>query len=80
MARGGHASEWMGTPEVARALGLATRTVYRLIDTGALPGYRFGRVIRCRTADVAAYVDAHRIRPGDLRHLHGGDGDPEDGT
>jgi excisionase family DNA binding protein len=71
-------SEWMGTPEVARTLGLANRTVYRLIDSGALAGYRFGRVIRCRRADVVAYVEAHRIRPGDLRHLYGEDPDGEE--
>ena len=43
-------------------LGITLRTLYRLIDTGELPAYKLGRVIRLRTADLEAYRRSH---PGD---------------
>ncbi len=60
---------WLSTREAAGFLGLNLRTVYRLIDDGALPAYRLGRVIRLRRADVEAYLDSARIEPGSLVHL-----------
>src|SRR4051794_5874704 len=43
--------EWMGAPRAAKRLGLRLTTLYRIIDAGGLPAYKFGRVIRLRTAD-----------------------------
>ena len=50
--------QWMTTAEAAAMLGVTIRTLYRLIDEGALPAYQLGRVIRLRTAEVEAYRDA----------------------
>lgn len=61
---------WMSTGEAADALGLRTRTLYRLIDEGQLPAYRFGRVIRLRRNEVEAFIDRCRITPGSLDHLY----------
>lgn len=61
---------WMGTPAVAEYLGVNQRTVYRLIDEGELPAYRFGRVIRLRERDVAQFVERSRITPGSLANLY----------
>jgi excisionase family DNA binding protein len=61
---------WMSTPAVAEFLGVNTRTVYRLIDEGDLPAYKFGRVIRLQEADVLAFVEKSRIAPGSLEHLY----------
>jgi excisionase family DNA binding protein len=61
---------WMGTPAVAEYLGVNPRTVYRLIDEGELPAYKFGRVIRLRERDVADFVARSRIAPGALEHLY----------
>jgi excisionase family DNA binding protein len=61
---------WMSTGEAADALGLRTRTLYRLIDEGQLPAYRFGRVIRLRRHEVEAFIDRCRIAPGSLDHLY----------
>ena len=47
--------EWRKPLDVARELGVPTREVYRLIDEGVLPAYRFGRTIRLLAADVEAY-------------------------
>lgn len=63
-------TEWMGCPEAARQVGVTTRTLYRIIDQGELPAYRIGRVIRLRRLDVATWLEAQRLSPGDLRHLH----------
>lgn len=64
MGEGG--PEWMSTGDAARYLGLTVRTVYRFIDDGQLPAYRFGRVIRLKPSDVEAFIEACRIQPGTL--------------
>lgn len=61
---------WLSTGEAARRLGIATRTLYRIIDEGQLAAYRFGRVIRLQAADVDRYIEACRIPPGTLEHLY----------
>lgn len=61
---------WLGTKEAARRLGITPRTLYRFIDSGELPGYRFGRVIRIKAVDVDAFIEASRIEPGTLEHLY----------
>ena len=61
--------EWLNTNETARRLGITPRTLYRFIDDGGLTAYRFGRVIRLKDADVAAFEEACRIQPGSLSHL-----------
>ncbi len=62
--------EWLSTKEAAGRLGLTTRTVYRLIDDGQIPAYKFGRVIRLQADEVDAFINAARIQPGDLEHLY----------
>ncbi|MCU0310263.1 MAG: helix-turn-helix domain-containing protein [Acidimicrobiales bacterium] len=61
---------WMSSGEAADYLGITTRTLYKFIDDGSLPGYRFGRVIRLKAAEVEAFVESRRIEPGTLEHLH----------
>ncbi len=65
-----HPVVWMSTGEAADVLGLRTRTLYRLIDEGQLPAYRFGRVIRLKRHEVEAFVESCRITPGSLEHLY----------
>lgn len=60
----------MSSGEAADTLGLRTRTLYRLIDEGQLPAYRFGRVIRLKRHEVDAFVERCRITPGSLEHLY----------
>ena len=62
--------EWLSTKEAASRLGLTTRTVYRLIDDGQIPAYKFGRVIRLQARDVDNFINGARIQPGDLEHLY----------
>lgn len=66
---------WLSTQDAARRLGVTPRTLYRFIDLGDLPAYRLGRVIRLKSADVDAFIEASRIQPGSLEHLY-----PETGS
>ena len=61
---------WLSTAAAARHLGITPRTLYRFIDEGQLPAYRFGRVIRLKQAEVVAFVESCRIEPGTLEHLY----------
>jgi excisionase family DNA binding protein len=62
--------QWLSTQESARRLGITPRTLYRFIDQGDLPAYRFGRVIRLKANEVDAFIEAARIEPGTLEHLY----------
>jgi excisionase family DNA binding protein len=62
--------EWLSTQEAARRLGITPRTLYRFIDHGELPAYRFGRVIRLQATQVDAFIENSRIKPGELEHLY----------
>ena len=41
---------------VANELSVSTKTVRRLIERGALPCCRVGRLVRIRSADLAQFV------------------------
>jgi excisionase family DNA binding protein len=61
---------WLSTAEAASRLGITPRTLYRFIDEGQLPAYRFGRVIRLKANEVDQFIEACRIEPGTLEHLY----------
>ena len=63
-------TDWLSTQEAARRLGITPRTLYRFIDHGELPAYRFGRVIRLRGHEVEEFIKKSRIQPGELEHLY----------
>ncbi len=69
---------WLSTREAAGQLGITTRTLYRLIDSGQLPAYKFGRVIRLKESEVETFVEAARIVPGELEHLYADSGNADD--
>ncbi len=58
--------QWLNTVETARRLGITPRTLYRFIDDGKIPAYRFGRVIRLKESEVAEFIEDSRIEPGTL--------------
>ena len=47
--------DWLSTRKAAEALGITSRQLYKLIDSGVIPAYRFGRVIRLRARDIRRY-------------------------
>jgi excisionase family DNA binding protein len=61
---------WLSTAETAKRLGVTPRTLYRFIDEGQLPAYRFGRVIRLKAHEVDDFIESCRIEPGTLEHLY----------
>jgi excisionase family DNA binding protein len=61
---------WLGTKDAASELGITARTLYRLIDEGAVPAYKLGRVLRLKRVDIDAYLERCRVQPGDLHHLY----------
>lgn len=61
---------WLSTAQAARRLGVTSRTLYRFIDEGTLPAYKFGRVIRLQQGEVDQFIEASRIAPGTLEHLY----------
>ncbi len=61
---------WMSTKEAAEHLGVTLRSLYRFIDEGALPAFKFGRVIRLKADDVDGFIENCRIAPGSLEHLY----------
>ncbi len=62
--------EWLSTDKAAKYLGITNRTLYRLIDAGEVPAYKFGRVIRLKQSDIDAFIEASRVEPGTLKHLY----------
>jgi excisionase family DNA binding protein len=62
-------ARWLSTRDAAGRIGVTLRSLYRFIDGGALPAYKFGRVIRLKEEDVDRFIDSCRIAPGDLEHL-----------
>ena len=63
-------TRWLSTAEAAHRLGITPRTLYRFIDEGQLPAYRFGRVIRLKATEVDDFIESCRIEPGTLEHLY----------
>ena len=61
---------WLGTTEAAERLGVVPRTLYRMIDEGAIPAYKMGRVIRVKESDLDAFLETTKVQPGSLSHLY----------
>jgi excisionase family DNA binding protein len=75
-------TEWLGTKDASARLGITLRSLYRFIDEGDLPAYKFGRVIRMKVEDIDSFIESCRIRPGQLEHLYPplkGDAEEADG-
>ena len=62
--------EWLSSQDAAERLGVSLRTLYKFIDEGQVPAYKFGRVIRLQAGEVDAFIRASRIEPGTLDHLY----------
>jgi hypothetical protein len=56
----------MTCPEVAQRLGITVVALFRLIDAGQLDTYDSTHGPRLRAADIDAFIERHRIQPGQL--------------
>ena len=63
-------TRWLSTKEGSARLGVTLRTLYRFLDEGQIPSYKFGRVIRLKESDLQDFIDRSRIEPGTLAHLY----------
>ncbi len=64
------AIRWMSTKEASEYLGVTLRSLYRFIDEGMVPAYKFGRVIRLKADEVDRFIESCRVEPGSLDHLY----------
>lgn len=55
--------KWLNVDDIADALGINKMTVYRLLEAGTIPSYRFGRLYRIRPEDLDAYIRGSRVTP-----------------
>jgi excisionase family DNA binding protein len=55
--------KWLTPEDVARALRVNRMTVYRMLEAGTIPGYRFGRLYRVSPEDLDAYIRGSRLNP-----------------
>lgn len=62
--------KWMSSNQAAERLGVSLRTLYKFVDEGLVPAYKFGRVIRLREHEIDTFIEASRIAPGTLDHLY----------
>jgi excisionase family DNA binding protein len=58
--RGRPVAQLLTVDETAALFNTSTRTVRRLIDSGALPVHRLGRSVRISDADIATFLAANR--------------------
>jgi excisionase family DNA binding protein len=56
---------WVSVEDVAKHLGVAKDSVYRWIDTRALPAHRIGRLWKFKLSEVDEWV---RADGADLHH------------
>lgn len=61
---------WVGSKEACKRLGITLRTLYKLMDEGEIPAYKFGRVYRLKETEVEAFIQSSRIEPGSMSHLY----------
>ena len=57
------------TEQAAEYLGLSLRHIYKLIARGELVPVRRSRPFGFGRQDLDVFIEAHRVRPGDLIHL-----------
>ena len=62
--------KWMSSNQAAERLGVSLRTLYKFVDEGLVPAYKFGRVIRLREHEIDTFIETSRIVPGTLDHLY----------
>ena len=54
---------WLDTKEVAKLIGVTTRTIQNYRDQGMLPFSQIGRVIRYRAEDIQDFLMQYYVRP-----------------
>ncbi len=53
---------------LAERLAVQPLTIYRLVQSGKLTGFRIGRSLRFDPDEVQAFLDSVRVGPGGLKN------------
>ena len=53
-------TEFLTVTEVAKTLRVSRMTVYRLVEDGKIPAYRFGHIFRIALDDFNAFVERNK--------------------
>ncbi len=59
--------EWYTVDELQRWLKLGRSKTYELIQSGEIPSYRIGRILRIRRQDVEAWLEQNKYLAGGAR-------------
>lgn len=59
--------KWLTPEDVAGELRVNRMTVYRMLEAGTIPAYRFGRLYRVKPEDLDAYIRDSRVNPAGCR-------------
>lgn len=62
---------WVSVDEVAKHLGVAKDSVYRWIESRALPAHRIGRLWKFKLTEVDAWVRARGAGTDEAEHVGG---------
>ena len=54
----------MTTAEMAQLLAVNKRHIYRLVQEGRIPHYKWGRLLRFDRVEIAAWLEEFRHSPG----------------
>ncbi len=60
--------EMISTREAGKMLGVTSKTVIRMIETGQIDGYKVNYVWRLKRSDVEHYLETHRYKPDQQQH------------
>lgn len=61
---------WLDTKEVAKLIGVTTRTIQNYRDQGMLPFSQIGRVIRYRAQDIQDFLMEYYVQPTNWKEVH----------
>lgn len=60
--------QWLGTKDAAAHLGVAERTLWRLVDEGRVRAYRPSRKFQFKRSDLDEYLESTVVVPGTVSY------------
>lgn len=55
--------DMLSANEAGKILGVSGKTIFRLMESGAVPGYRIGGTWKYKRGEIEQYRDAQRYQP-----------------